>query len=243
MTQFIPKALLTSCVWIAALIPTALLAETLTGSVTYRERMALPPGAEIAVSLVDVSRADAPAETLAETRIIPETQVPVPFSLSYDASRITPGHSYALQARISHDGQLMFISTTRHPVLTGGTDETQIVVERVAAGPSGSWLAEDIGGGGVVDRVQTVLALGADGAVSGSGGCNRLTGKATIDGDKISFGPIASTMMACPPAVMDQERKFFTALSATRGWRIDAAQHKLMLIDAAGATVVVLAQQ
>lgn len=33
--------------------------------------------------------------------------------------------------------------------------------------------------------------------MSGSDGCNRLAGKGKIEGDTISFGPIASTLMAC----------------------------------------------
>src|SRR5262245_17332334 len=65
---------------------------------------------------------------------------------------------------------------------------------------AGRWLAEDIRNGGVIDRLQTVLELGADGAVSGSGGCNRMTGRVVIAGHRMTFGPLASTKMACAPA-------------------------------------------
>ncbi|AAT90076.1 hypothetical protein ATY41_02530 [Leifsonia xyli subsp. xyli] len=41
------------------------------------------------------------------------------------------------------------------------------------------------------------LTIQGDGSFSGSDGCNRLTGKGSIDGDSISFGPIVSTRMAC----------------------------------------------
>jgi putative lipoprotein len=55
-----------------------------SGTVFYRERIALPPGAALTVQLADVSKADAPIDVIAtETRIL-STQVPVPFSLSYD---------------------------------------------------------------------------------------------------------------------------------------------------------------
>ena len=40
-----------------------------TGTVSYRERIALPPAATIRVQLVDVSRADAPADVLGEQLI------------------------------------------------------------------------------------------------------------------------------------------------------------------------------
>ncbi len=111
-----------------------------------------------------------------------------------------------------------------------------------AAGPAGKWLAEDIRGGGVIDRLQTVLEIAVDGAVTGTGGCNRMTGRATVSGEKIIFGSMASTRMACPPAVMDQERKFFDALRDARTWRRDPTRRKLTLLDAEGRPVIVLAQ-
>lgn len=74
---------------------------------------------------------------------------------------------------------------------------------------NGRWLVEDIRRGGVIDRVQTILEINANGSISGAGGCNRFTGRASIAGRRITFGPIASTRMACTPAVMNQEGKFF----------------------------------
>ena len=43
--------------------------------------------------------------------------------------------------------------------------------------------------------------------VSGSGGCNRVTGGFELDGEKLKLGPMAGTMMACP-AGMEQEQRF-----------------------------------
>ena len=40
-----------------------------SGTVAYRERIALDPTAEVVVQLLDVSRMDAPSVTLAEQRI------------------------------------------------------------------------------------------------------------------------------------------------------------------------------
>jgi heat shock protein HslJ len=41
------------------------------------------------------------------------------------------------------------------------------------------------------------LDIREDGAFTGSDGCNHLSGTARIDGDRVSFGAIASTLMAC----------------------------------------------
>lgn len=221
--------------------------QSLSGTVTYRERMALPPGAQVEIQLVDVSRADTPAEVLGEITFAPEGQVPVPFQLNYDDSRILPGHSYALQARITLDGQLLFTTALHHPVLTDENTATDILVQRVTAenettAPTGDWLAEDIGGRGVVDNAQTVLSIAADGTISGSGGCNRMFGTAEIEGDRISFGQMGSTMMACPEAIMEQEHRFFLTLEEIKAWQIDEAQNKLLLLDKKGKTLIVLAR-
>ena len=106
-----------------------------------------------------------------------------------------------------------------------------------AQSPAGKWLAEDIQGGGVIDRIQTVLEIGEDGSVSGSGGCNRFAGKAKISGNAISFSPLASTEMACVPAVMGQEQKFHAALGATKKFRIHPSERKLVLFDGAGKAI------
>lgn len=115
-------------------------------------------------------------------------------------------------------------------------------IAQEGSGPTGRWLAEDIGGGGVVDRIQTVLDIAADGRVTGSGGCNRIVGQARIEGAAIAFSQMASTRMACPLAVMDQEAKFLAALGQVSRWRIDEPRRKLILEDATGKVLVVLAR-
>jgi heat shock protein HslJ len=103
-----------------------------------------------------------------------------------------------------------------------------------SATPTGKWLAEDIDGGGVIDRLQTTLEIRDDGIVNGMGGCNRYAGSAKIDGTTIKFLPMASTRMACSPAVMKQESKFHSTLEKVRTWRIDEARRKLILLDGQG---------
>ena len=100
------------------------------GTVLYRERMALPPTAVIEVALVDISLADAPSRTIARTRVSGR-RIPARWRLRFDDRRIEPRNRYALQARITDGGQLLFINTTQHTVLAGGPDATEILVERV----------------------------------------------------------------------------------------------------------------
>ena len=70
------------------------------------------------------------------------------------------------------------------------------------------------------------------GNVSGSGGCNRFHGAATIDGNTITFGPLAATRKMCVPALMDQEQKFFAGLADVKSYRLEGPY--LFLDDAEG---------
>jgi heat shock protein HslJ len=96
-----------------------------------------------------------------------------------------------------------------------------------------TWRAETIMGRPVIDSSASTISFEADGRVHGRGGCNRYFGAATIDGERISFGALGSTRMACSPALMDQEARFFEALESAERWRLD--EHGLLLIDSAGA--------
>jgi hypothetical protein len=53
------------------------------------------------------------------------------------------------------------------------------------------------------------------GHASGSGGCNRFAGGYELEGERLSFKPLASTRMACDPTVMQAESDYFLALGRT----------------------------
>ncbi|MBO9514141.1 MAG: YbaY family lipoprotein [Variovorax sp.] len=90
-----------------------------TGTVAYRERIALDPSAEIVVQLLDVSRMDVAATVLAEQRIRADgRQVPIGFELEVDPSRVDPRMRYTVSARILQDGRLLFVTDRAYPVLT-----------------------------------------------------------------------------------------------------------------------------
>jgi len=92
----------------------------LTGTVVYRQRVALTPQAKVQVELRDVSLEDMDSTLIAKQVISKPGQVPVPFALEYDPTRIQGGRVYAISARITDRGQLQFVTDTRIPVLTGG---------------------------------------------------------------------------------------------------------------------------
>lgn len=82
----------------------------------------------------------------------------------------------------------------------------------------GPWLVEDVNGGGVLDNARLEMTFDPGdqntSRVSGRAGCNRFNGSWQQTGATVKFGPLATTMMACPPALMDMERKFLSTLEA-----------------------------
>jgi heat shock protein HslJ len=57
------------------------------------------------------------------------------------------------------------------------------------------------------------------GAIGGNATCNAYTGGYTLDGDQISFGPIAGTLMVCPVGA-DQEAAYLAALGTAQTYAI-----------------------
>ena len=105
------------------------LSGVLTGTVTYLQRIALPAGSVIEVSLRDVSLQDVAAtEITSQTITTACEQVPVPFELNYDPAQIDSRMSYALNVRITIEGQLRWINTEQIAVLTQGAPLTGIEV-------------------------------------------------------------------------------------------------------------------
>ena len=93
---------------------------SLIGTVTYRQRVALTPEAEVHVELRDVSPPNTEPTLIAKKVITRPGQVPIGFSLEYDPARIQPGHSYTVSARIADRGQLAFVTETPVSVLSEG---------------------------------------------------------------------------------------------------------------------------
>lgn len=79
------------------------------------------------------------------------------------------------------------------------------------------------------------MVLRKDGSVSGSSSVNRMMGSYTIEGDSITFGQMAGSMMAGPEPLMKQEQAFLKALGNTKRYRVEG--ETLTLVDANGNVV------
>jgi putative lipoprotein len=215
-----------------------------TGSVSYRQRIALQPEAVVEVSLLDASLTGSPAKVIAQEKIpAAGNQVPIPFRLEYRSAEILPGHSYQVRARITLNGELLFTSTRAYPVFNtpGSPANIEVMLDQVQGRPSPHpahvlledtyWRLVELDGQPLVRSPNSqeayVLLHAAGETFSGNTGCNRLVGSYVRNGDALRFKGVSSTMMACPGPVMKQEQNMTKALGSTVRFRITGSTLEL----------------
>lgn len=206
---------------------------TITGEVYYRERIALPPGAELSVVLLDASLSNPLANIFAGTNIsLDGKNVPVPFSFVVDQSTI-PGNTYEVRALIrSKTGDIIWRTNTGHIVdlssSTYNAGKLKLVMVNTtgemnsAALQEGPWAIEDINGGGVIDSSNVTVSFSTDGKISGSGGCNYFSGNYEVSGNSLNIsGAMAMTRKACAPALMNQDQRLTSILQSAQSYSIN----------------------
>ena len=99
-----------------------------------------------------------------------------------------------------------------------------------------AWRLQDLGGAGVLDRVEATLEFPSEGRVSGSGSCNRFTGTVKVGGGRIGFSGIAATRRACPEAVMNQENAYLAALGKIERYESDGT-NLYLYVEQTGASL------
>lgn len=131
-----------------------------------------------------------------------------------------------------------------------GPDRRTVTVERFVAVDPGRTCAGEVPAAPLVDTFWRILDLGGDpvavdegrrepfvvlreGGFNATVGCNMMRGGYETGAETLTFGPAASTMMACPDPLDRWERALGQTLAATAGHRI--AGDTLVLLDAGGA--------
>lgn len=244
---------------LAMVMPAMAQRQTISGEVTYRERIALPPGATLRVELIDLVTGMA-TRARAEGAVGEGGQVPLSFALGFDTSTIIPGRAYGLVATIRSPSGLRFETPAPVAIDPLAPPSGLVVLLRAAqAAPEPPppapaaeaeppppppelldtlWRARRIGEIAVAPGIESTLSIAADLRAGGRGGCNNYFAQAGLSGQSIRFSAVAATRMACASsAANEQEARFFAALSATRSWRIvDGGE--LVLVDASGVELV-----
>lgn len=242
---------------LVVIVPAAADDITFTGEVTYRERVALPPGAELRITLV--AQPGARPIVGATADIAGRANVPLQFALDVRSSVIKPGGDYGLLAEIRSEGRTLFRSQQPIPVDAAAPAHALILVTLSPDPPPAAagailppidtadpllntvWTVTSIGGEPTLAGSKVTFSIAADYRAGGNSGCNNYFTEAGFTGPPLTFGPIAGTRIACAPDIMAQETRFFAALGATAGYEL--AGNTLKLFDAAGVPLVGLVQQ
>ena len=164
------------------------------------------------------------------------------FSLPYDVSDISEAATYAVRAKIEQDGKLLFSSMSRYPVLTQGASNTVDILVRKSAPHAvffqgTGWTVIEIGDQRLTLAKPQTIAFGENGKLALFGGCNRFVGGFDKQSGKLSFSEVmAGTLMACPPAIETEERRFIDALQNVSRYEVENGE--LIFYDAEGAILI-----
>lgn len=93
---------------------------------------------------------------------------------------------------------------------------------------SGAWIDPSAHTG---SEQKTFVQFHPDGKVSGFAGCNRFFGTFVATDSTLDVGPLATTRMACPDAIMQQEMAFLGKIGGAAGYQITGHAMTLQATD------------
>ncbi|MCV2882466.1 META domain-containing protein [Actibacterium sp. XHP0104] len=199
--------------------------KTLSVTVSFRERIALPPGVQLDVQVLEVVNPDRHPVAIVSQRFA-MTTVPMTVSLTYDPKVVRKETRYAVFAAIrSPDGQQIFRATkTLDGVVGSGQAAINVLLMMLPEGDvnaavprriSGvAWTAKEVFGEAWPNDDPATLVIDDEMNVSVFGGCNRFRGQLQPSDRGLAFPDnMAGTMMACPDETEAQERRFLAALA------------------------------
>jgi putative lipoprotein len=97
------------------------------------------------------------------------------------------------------------------------------------------WVAQSIAGQAVEGRAPTI-SFNVEDRLSGSGGCNTLTGVYETDAGAIAVRGLGATERACAETLMRQEMAFLAVLA--KAARYERQDTQLVLADEGGRSIV-----
>jgi heat shock protein HslJ len=103
------------------------------------------------------------------------------------------------------------------------------------------WRLIELGSTPAIDGRAPTMNFEA-GSVRGSAGCNSFQGIYSVSGQQIDFDELAMTLMACPDdeGVMEQERRFFSALQGVERFELSGTELVLSAVD--GSSIILAAE-
>ncbi|MFY8273634.1 META domain-containing protein [Pseudoalteromonas sp. SSDWG2] len=202
--------------------------KSMTVEVLYKDRSMQPPGSELTVSLIDVSRMDAPATVITSKTMALNSAPPYSVELTYPADSIQGNMRYSVRAQITQNGELRYTTTQNNDPfgVEQNAELVKVMMQRVAkpneALVNTYWKAKSVGDENIeVKQREPQITLHNDGRVTGFLGCNQISGD-YVKGQHfgLRFGTLAMTKKMCFE-FMEQEGKLNQALIDTFSYHIN----------------------
>jgi putative lipoprotein len=200
--------------------------------VFYLDRSMLPPGAELTLTLEDVSLMDVAATKISTKTITLETAPPYNVALDYDASLIKPGMRYSVRANITKGDRLLYTSTSNNDPFAkpGKTLEIKLtkINKTIAVKPNAPltntyWKAITFFDNEVATPEgarELFLQMRNENQMRGFAGCNNFQGQFEQTESELTFSRVAATMMACEGRSMELENQMHQVINATTSFKI-----------------------
>lgn len=209
--------MIATAVFALAAVLSAAAPNAVTGEVSFRERMALPPGAVLVVSLDRLGK-DSLHENLSEVSLRLEgQQPPIAYSLPYLARSIKSGEQYGVRAAILVEGRRWFESPRATMVIANGKRTANLVLTRARQdGPKldGAWELVALEGQKVTleGRRPSLVFDSERKQAGGYTGVNTFGGSFTWSPPHVQIDPGPMTKMAGPPERMELENDYIRVL-------------------------------
>ena len=105
---------------------------------------------------------------------------------------------------------------------------------------AGDFRVKSVQGKEVPESMEVNFVLDTlESKVAGKSACNRFFGSYLSEGEELSFGKLASTMMACPEDQMQMEQEFLSAMEQVGSYRWN--DNQIQLLDAEDQQVLIIA--
>jgi putative lipoprotein len=207
-------------------------AAQISGTITFRERVALPKDAIVTVRLEETggSVGDLVSELKFSSR---GKQLPIKFSMSYEDDSPRTYNRYQVVATIHSNGQLLY--QTQSPVAWNPSSNQRLDIRLTRARraiPIDSraqlydvvWRLVELGDVRAIGNSEDVPSIRFnrnDSRVAGNTGVNQFAGAYTLENGRLDFGQMQMTLRAGPQNLMRQERLFLEMLQRANGFRLN----------------------
>jgi putative lipoprotein len=219
----------------------------LTGTISYREKIALPSGSEVTAQIRDITSGQ--SQVIAETKITTQGEnVPVSFTINYNPMKISEERNYDIYATIAVDGQTKWVNVDYTPFLEGGVSKTSVDLMLVFAESSSQISAPDLAGkvfraayfngAEVLSDADYTLSFNSGAMVAQI--CNTMSGNFTINSGVISSSLITTEKFCTNPSGIMQVEDAFKSMMGS-GANLDFSNDTLTL-SGQGSSIVFIQQ-